>query len=95
MAKHHIYYLSFIHIIQMWYLCQYWKDFSWKYKSINNHIYYGTECYEWADMALTNLIVDCETSIKSHPNDHQFSLLLVYDLQSEDWINTYYMVRAF
>ncbi len=25
----------------------------------------------------------------------QISLLLIYDLQSKDWINTYYMVSAF
>ncbi len=27
-------------------------------------------------------------------DNHFFLLLLIYDLQSEDWINTYYMVRA-
>ncbi len=26
---------------------------------------------------------------------HFIILLLIYDLQSEDWINTYYMVMAF
>ncbi len=44
-----------------------------------------------------NRVVSCDPSTKSnlHVLPSWSTTLLIYDLQSEDWINTYYMLKGF
>ncbi len=57
---------------------------------------YATKTFAVPILHIVNVLSGKDTgNVRFNPSLKKTLYLLIYDLQSEDWINTHYMVMAF